>query len=269
VFASPQFQRQPFPISTASPRRYPFFSSHRRRFQPLSHAAVVFDLSSLLPSLLVASFNPVAFSLLLFFLLPAAHPSAMDLGLYNKRSEPRGEHGTLIGNWVEERALKSLTGHTRYEDLTLEKKALNQTQARIVAHKDANNRDVDALERISTSAATYVAHSNDHFTPKIFNQTGSHWHHDQGPAVSFPAAGGRTPQRRDQQSHISFGNDQSPFASTQASSFLHPTTLVPSVREPLALQQTTKFVPRPFPDNHVRSGAAVISKLDRPYATEE
>jgi len=212
----------------------------------------------------------------------------MDLGLYNKRASPRGEHGTLIGNWVEERALRSTTGHARYpaEDLALEKRALNLTQDRVLAHRD--NLDSPAATRdrfTSTNAATYVEHSPTNFTPKIFNQTGSHWHHDQGPTVSggvtqgldgsFGASAslGSPQPRRDQMSHIAFGDGQrSPFATTQGSSFLHASALLPTERVPLALQRqqglTASFVPRPFPDTHVR-GATLTSKLDRPYAPDQ
>lgn len=44
------------------------------------------------------------------------------------------------------------------------------------------------------------------------------------------------------------------YSSTQGSSFLHPTMLLPSVQVPLALQQTTRFVPKPFPDTHGQTG---------------
>ena len=59
----------------------------------------------------------------------------MDLGLYNKGVTPRGDHGTMIGNWVEERALQQFSGHTRrpgYED-TIEG---SKTKGRIVEHTD-------------------------------------------------------------------------------------------------------------------------------------
>ena len=99
---------------------------------------------------------------------------------------------------VEERALQQTTGFTRYEDLSIEKTALNQTQDRILSHKLPGGGAHAA--RVSTSAATYTGHGAEHFTPKIFNQTGNHWHHDQGIVTG-------TAQRRDLQSHIQLGTD--------------------------------------------------------------
>jgi hypothetical protein len=186
----------------------------------------------------------------------------MDLGLYNKKSEPRGEHGTLIGNWCEERALQQATGFSRLENLALEKKALNQTQDRIIAHRDNADAGQAHLDRISVMKSTFVAHSNDHFTPKIFNQIGSHWHHDEG-TITLPAA------RKDMSSSISFGTHPTDYSSTHSSSFLHPTSLVPSAKIPLVLQATTKFVPRSFPETTVSAGGRVTTKLDRPEEEKE
>lgn len=188
----------------------------------------------------------------------------MDLGLYNKKSEPRGEHGTLIGNWVEERALQQTTGFTRYEDLAIEKKALDQTQDRIVSHRDNADAGQARLERVSIAQSTYVAHPRDQYPalPKIFNSQGSHWHHDKG-EVTLPAA------RRDMASSISFGTHPTDYSSTHSASFLHPTTLVPNEQTPLRLQTTTKFVPRTFPDRNRQAGAATTTKLDRPREEKE
>ena len=158
---------------------------------------------------------------------------------------------------VEERALQQTTGFTRYEDLAIEKKALNQTQDRIGAHRDNADSGKAHQDRISITKSTYIAHGTDSFTPKIFNQVGSHWHHDKG-EITLPA------KRKDMASQISFGNHPTNYASTHSSSFLHPTTLIASEQVPLKLQQTTKFVARPFP---VADGG-VTNKLDRPYAME-
>lgn len=107
---------------------------------------------------------------------------------------------------VEERALQQTTGFTRYEDLSIEKTALNQTQDRILSHNNGSSHSSPHAQRISTSAATYTGHGAEHFTPKIFNQTGNHWHHDQGIVTG-------TAQRRDLQSHIQLGTDTGQWAA--------------------------------------------------------
>ena len=59
-----------------------------------------------------------------------------------------------------------------------------------------------------------------------------------------------------------------PLISTSATAFLHPTSLLPTTQTPLALQQTTKYVPKPFPDSTLY-GETASSKLDRPYSSAQ
>lgn len=75
----------------------------------------------------------------------------MDLGLYNKAVQARGSHGTLIDNWVEERALAEHTGQTRYGDQSKYNwQDCLLTEYRINYHSnncngDPNNRSIQSL----------------------------------------------------------------------------------------------------------------------------
>jgi len=53
---------------------------------------------------------------------------------YNLTSQSRGDHATLIANWVEERALLTTTGVTRNEPLALEGIIPSTTHSRIISH---------------------------------------------------------------------------------------------------------------------------------------
>lgn len=174
----------------------------------------------------------------------------MDLGLFNKKAEPRGEHGTLIGNWVEERALMHTTGHTRHYELALEKQSFTRTNDRTIAHSD----NMDSRLKESTTHATYRAPPSGSFQPKLYNQTGSHWHHDDATSsaleeklnhnkplteeekeilrnnlTSDPAhtkphhssqALGQIIKKKNNISNISFGSYNAPLSTTSNSSYL-------------------------------------------------
>src|SRR4051794_34839952 len=106
----------------------------------------------------------------------------MDLGLYNKHSQSRGEHGTLIGNWVQETALLNSTGESRHSSLSMEKVWFSRTADRVVAHRNIDSNgsssSSSAIPCLSVTHSDFPPHSNSAFPPKIFNQTGSHWHQD-------------------------------------------------------------------------------------------
>ena len=66
----------------------------------------------------------------------------MSIARYNlEHGDPsHGDHATLIANWVEERALRHTTGHTRHSELALEKVVDMHTFQRCVAHSDDQQR---------------------------------------------------------------------------------------------------------------------------------
>ena len=66
----------------------------------------------------------------------------MSIARYNlEHGDPsHGDHATLIANWVEERALRSATGHTRHSELALEKVVDMRTFQRCIAHTDNQQR---------------------------------------------------------------------------------------------------------------------------------
>lgn len=53
---------------------------------------------------------------------------------YNLTSQSHGDHGTLISNWVEERALLQTTGVTRYDPVHHEGVLPSNTHTRIISH---------------------------------------------------------------------------------------------------------------------------------------
>lgn len=75
----------------------------------------------------------------------------MDLGLFNKVPMAMGDHGTLIGNWVEERALRDATGFERHVPFTGAASAASLSDMRIVTHSD--NMDDDSKKHMKQSIA--------------------------------------------------------------------------------------------------------------------
>ena len=87
-------------------------------------------------------------------LLPYRNPNSFSLSVhiplsrimsgarYNlSHGDPsQGDHATLIANWVEERALRNATGHTRHSELAVEKVVDMGTFQRCVAHTDDQQR---------------------------------------------------------------------------------------------------------------------------------
>jgi len=140
----------------------------------------------------------------------------MDQGLYNKHTKPRGDHGTLIGNWQEESVLQRTTGFARYEDLSLEKKAMDQTTGRILPLSSDSNLSV-ADRYTSVTHHSFPVISTEHFQPKIFNQTGSHWHHQQ--QVDRSQLKGK---QKDFSSQIKLGEFNEPLSSITGSTYAPP-----------------------------------------------
>lgn len=91
----------------------------------------------------------------------------MDQGLYNKRTEPRGDHGTLIGNWYEERALQGTTGYTRHAPYALEKTALPDTNERNICHSD--HRDFPNV-RESIATSSFAPPTEEHWPDKFYHR---------------------------------------------------------------------------------------------------
>lgn len=90
----------------------------------------------------------------------------MDMGLYNKFGEPRGTHGTLIGNWLEERALQQASGFSRYQPYNENKRSLPHTNLRIIEH--TANADKPG-QKVSVNTSTYRAPSHEAYGDKFFN----------------------------------------------------------------------------------------------------
>lgn len=88
------------------------------------------------------------------------------MGLYNKYSEPRGSHGTLIGNWLEERALKQASGYQRYRPYKDDSKCLPQTNLRVVEHSANADRPG---QKVSVNTSTYTVPPASFHADKFYN----------------------------------------------------------------------------------------------------
>lgn len=103
----------------------------------------------------------------------------MDFGVYNKHSQPRGDHGTLIGNWVEERALKEHTGISRKPELHESRCFFDNSDLRMVWH--SNNRDHEYKESIASSS--FLSPQRGAYKPKVFHRTSYKWGEDGSKAA--------------------------------------------------------------------------------------
>ena len=90
----------------------------------------------------------------------------MSTARYNlEHGDPsHGDHATLIANWVEERALRTTTGHTRHSQLALEKVVDMRTFHRCIAHSD------DQQRRSSLYKEEFKEHSIDPNASKVSQQ---------------------------------------------------------------------------------------------------
>jgi hypothetical protein len=77
----------------------------------------------------------------------------MDLGMYNKTTD---EVPTLIGNWVQERATKDVTGSARYKDFRASVVEAPKTHQRIVAHDQDERQQNYETEFSSTYKRVYA-----------------------------------------------------------------------------------------------------------------
>lgn len=92
----------------------------------------------------------------------------MDLGLYNKHAEPRGDHATLIGNWYEERSLQEATGYNRHMHSNMEKIENPRTDIRDIQHTD--NCDY-SHGKDSITMTSYGTPQTDGPVDKFFHRT--------------------------------------------------------------------------------------------------
>lgn len=67
-------------------------------------------------------------------------------------AQPRGDHGTLIGNWVEERALQAHCGYTRNKPGDSYAEGSSWTLSRVQYH--SNN--CDNQDRVSMSSSAHI-----------------------------------------------------------------------------------------------------------------
>lgn len=90
----------------------------------------------------------------------------MSAARYNlEHGDPsHGDHATLIANWVEERALRNTTGHTRHSELALEKVVDMGTFQRCVAHTDDQQRSTSLYKE------EFKEHIIDPNASKVSNQ---------------------------------------------------------------------------------------------------
>lgn len=95
----------------------------------------------------------------------------MDTGLYNKSVQYRGDHGALMGNWVEERQMLAEMGFARHVSLDQQNFIDPNTKTRTLGIPTGATTSY-----ASTTSSHYPPHSAEAFPPKIFNQLGSHWH---------------------------------------------------------------------------------------------
>lgn len=134
--------------------------------------------------------------------------------MYNKGAvKSRGTHGTLVGNWNQERALQAKTGFTRAPALALERSAPFHSNDRVQFH-DANCDRPGA--KMSMSQSTYVPYPNN-APDKFFHRK----RHDGagGSASSLPAVVGQGQAGRAPRSQICLGTDYSaPMTSMYGSS---------------------------------------------------
>jgi len=135
----------------------------------------------------------------------------MDLGLYNKSWQARGSHGTLINNYVEERALADQTGYARHQDFAQEKNNIsnaNYSLSRVIRHFDDDTR----APKSSMTHTTYQTPSETDYQQTLKEYNKQKWEISDRASVVAGMKSNKT------YSQIQFGSESfsvpSPFKST-------------------------------------------------------